>query len=229
LSAVAALRQIPLALGSAPPASFDTFVVGTGQPANAGAVEHLRTRGAPVYLWGPRGGGKTHLLQALARHAGSVAWFDAAVTPLPWQADDAALIVLDTCDALVADGARQQAAFALFIDAASRGAAVASAARVPPVDLHVRDDLRTRLAASPVFALEPLPDAHVREVLLHEARRRGIEVADEVLDYLLTRFSRDLKHLMALLDRLDRFALAEHRAVTVPLLKKMFEEEGASL
>jgi hypothetical protein len=29
---------------------------------------------------------------------------------------------------------------------------------------------------------------------------------------------------MALLDRLDEFALAEHRAVTVPLLKKMFEE-----
>jgi DnaA family protein len=49
------------------------------------------------------------------------------------------------------------------------------------------------------------------------------------MDYLLTRFSRDLKHLLALLDRLDEFALAEQRAVTVPLLKKMFENEGATL
>ena len=50
---------------------------------------------------------------------------------------------------------------------------------------------------------------------------------DEVIDYLLTRFARDLSHLMALLDRLDGFALAERRGVTVPLLKKMLEQESA--
>ena len=46
------------------------------------------------------------------------------------------------------------------------------------------------------------------------------------MDYLLTRFARDLKHLMALLDRLDEFALVNKRAVTVPLLKQMLAEEG---
>ncbi len=45
------------------------------------------------------------------------------------------------------------------------------------------------------------------------------------MDYLLTRFRRDLGHLMALLDRLDGFALSEQRPVTVPLLKKMLAEE----
>ena len=49
------------------------------------------------------------------------------------------------------------------------------------------------------------------------------------MGYLLTRFSRDLKHLMALLDRLDEFSLAQKRAITVPLLKRMFEEEGLAL
>ena len=43
-----------------------------------------------------------------------------------------------------------------------------------------------------------------------------------------TRFARDLKHLMALLDRLDEFSLATKRAITVPLLKKMLAEEGAA-
>ena len=47
-----------------------------------------------------------------------------------------------------------------------------------------------------------------------------------MLDYLLTRFARDLKSLMHLLHRLDGFALAEKRAVTVPLLKRMLNEEG---
>jgi DnaA family protein len=46
------------------------------------------------------------------------------------------------------------------------------------------------------------------------------------MGYLLTRFERDLGHLMALLDRLDGFALAEHRAITVPLLKKMLAEQS---
>jgi DnaA family protein len=49
-----------------------------------------------------------------------------------------------------------------------------------------------------------------------------------VMDYLLTRFARDLSHLMALLDRLDGFALSEHRSVTVPLLKKMLSEQDAA-
>jgi DnaA family protein len=54
-------------------------------------------------------------------------------------------------------------------------------------------------------------------------------LSDEVMDYLLTRFSRDLQHLMALLERLDEFSLSQRRAITVPLLRRMFEEEGATL
>ena len=56
----------------------------------------------------------------------------------------------------------------------------------------------------------------MRAALRREADRRGIFLSDEVMDYLLTRFARDLKHLMAQLDRLDEFSLVEqardHRA-----------------
>jgi DnaA-homolog protein len=220
------VRQIPLPIGPAPLKTFDSFVAGS----NAAALDHLRAlsqRAAePVYLWGPSGSGKTHLLHALERdvHAG---WFDSA-TPPPWSFDDAwSLIVLDGCDAF--DDAQQQSAFALFIDAASHGTQVAASGSVPPVDLRLRDDLRTRLGSGPVFAISPLGETDARAVLRQEADRRGIVLSDEVMSFLMTRFSRDLKHLMALLDRLDEFALAEHRAVTVPLLKKLFEEEGAEL
>jgi len=47
------------------------------------------------------------------------------------------------------------------------------------------------------------------------------------MDYLLTRFARDLKHLVAQLDRLDEFSLSTKRQITVPLLKQMLAEEGA--
>jgi DnaA-homolog protein len=220
------VRQIPLAIGPAPLKTFDNFVAGS----NAAALAHLRIllkqAGAPVYLWGPSGSGKTHLLRALT-HDAPAGWFDSA-TPTPWSFDDAwSLIVLDSCEAF--DDAQQQSAFALFIEAASHGMQVAASGSMPPVDLPLRDDLRTRLGSGPVFAISPLGETDARAVLRQEADRRGIVVSDDVLSFLMTRFSRDLTHLMALLERLDEFALAEHRHVTVPLLKKLFEEEGADL
>jgi len=77
-----------------------------------------------------------------------------------------------------------------------------------------------------VLALQPLTESETRATLRRDADRRGLFLSDEVMDHLLTRFERDLKHLMALLDRLDAYALVNKRAITVPLLKQMLSEEG---
>lgn len=214
------MKQLPLAIAAAPEAAFHNFVVGTNQRL----IDALRGAREPVfYLWGPSGCGKTHLLHALAAQRAPAGRFGAAAS-LPWAFDAGwSLAVIDDCDQL--DAARQQAAFTLFVDAATHGVPVAAAGRVPPVDLPLRDDLRTRLGWGPVFALQPLSEADARAALKHEAGRRGIVLGDEVMSYLLTRFARDLKHLMALLDRIDTFALERQRAVTVPLLRQMLAEE----
>jgi DnaA family protein len=223
----AEMKQLPLAILPEAAPSFDNFLPG----GNAEALQHLRALVdgpvlAPVYLWGPPGSGKTHLLQALAaehqRRGHRVGGFGAR-SETPWTFDEGwSLLLLDDCDGY--DAERQQAAFALFVEAATASLQVVAAGRWPPVDLAVRDDLRTRLGWGPVFALQPLGEGEARAVLRREADRRGIFLGDEVMDYLLTRFERDLKHLMALLDRLDHYALAHHRAVTVPLLKRMLSD-----
>jgi DnaA family protein len=223
------MKQIPLAIGEEPARTFENFLPG----GNAEAIAHLQALapGAPpVYLWGPAGSGKTHLLHAVvdtvSRHGQQAAWFSAA-TPMPWAgAGDRDWLVIDDAHAL--DAAQQHAAFALFIDATARGAGVIAAGLVPPVDLQIRDDLRSRLGWGHVFALAPLGEAEVRAALRREADRRGTFLSDEVMDYLLRRFARDLKHLMAQLDRLDEFSLATKRAITVPLLKQMLAEEGGA-
>ena len=222
------MRQIPLAIGLDPLPTFDSFLPGTNSPA----LDHLRRLAmpsAPVYLWGPSGSGKTHLLRSLAhavQHNGQrLGWFGAG-DPVPWAlAPGWSLVVIDRCDELSA--AEQQAAFALFVDASTHGIAIAAAGRLPPVDLPLREDLRTRLGWGHVFALQPLAEAEMRAALRREADRRGVFLSDEVMDYLLTRFERNLKPLMAQLDRLDRFSLANKRAITVPMLKLMLAEEGA--
>jgi DnaA family protein len=181
----------------------------------------------PVYLWGPAGSGKTHLLRALAHelHARGqrVGWFDAETAP-PWPlAPDWSLAVIDGCERL--DAAAQHAAFALFVEAAARQVPIAAAGRLPPVDLPLRDDLRTRLGWGHVFALQPLSEAETRAALRREADRRGIFLSDEVMRHLLTRFERDMGNLTRMLDRLDRFSLARSRPVTVPLLRAMLAEQ----
>jgi len=224
------MKQLPLAIGAigaGPEQSFDSYVPGT----NGAALAHLRlggVAGAPVsYMWGASGTGKTHLLRALVRRTHEQGqrsgWF-AASDRLPWELDEAwSLVVIDDCDEL--DDARQHAAFALFVDAATLGIPVAAAGRVPPVDLPLREDLRTRLGWGHVFQLQSLDEAARRAVLRQEADARGIFLGDEVMDYMLSRFSRDLGSLMQLLGQLDAYALQTQRAITIPLLKAMLESE----
>ncbi len=220
------MKQIPLALGAgAAEQGFHNYLAG----ANAAALSHLTAlgeRAAPVYLWGPGGSGKTHLLHALTRQVhqrgGQAAWFSSR-DPLPWPHDERrALLVFDGCD--LYDEARQQAAFALFVQAAEAGTTIVAAGRYPPVDLPLRDDLRTRLGWGHVFALQPPTEPELRAVLRREADRRGVFLGDEVMDYVLARFARDLHALMALVARLDGYALASKRAITVPLLKQMLSD-----
>ena len=221
------MRQIPLPIATLPAPAFDNFLPGVNAPAIA-HLEALGPQAAPVYLWGVSGSGKTHLMQALIHRfeeRGSHAGWYSAVDPAPWASDETwALIAIDNCDALNAD--QQHAAFTLFVDAATRGVPVIASGRVPPVDLPLREDLRTRLGWGHVFAIQPLAEEQTRAALRREADRRGLFFSDDVMDYLLTRFARDLKHLMALLDRLDEFSLSTQRAITVPLLKRMLAEEG---
>jgi DnaA family protein len=220
------LKQIPLAIGPAPLLTFENLLPGS----NEAALAHLRglaPGSPPVFLWGAAGSGKTHLLRALAhdwqRGGAQVGWYDAE-TSLPWELPShPSLLLFDDCHRF--DPLQQRAAFALFVEAATHGLAVVASGSAPPTDLDLREDLRTRLGWGPTFALQPLSEAETRAALRREADRRGILLAEEVTDYLLTRFARDLKHLMGLLVRLDDFSMAHKRAITIPLLKQMLADE----
>ncbi len=215
-----------MASGSVP--TFDTFVAGP----NAMVLTQLRSAcepGAPttpLYLWGNQGTGKTHLLRALAhevqRRGELVGWFD-ATQPLPWVHDDTwGLLVLDGCEAY--DAPQQHAAFTLFVGATTQATLIAASGRLPPVDLPLREDLRSRLGWGHVMAVQALSEAESRAALRREADQRGLFLSDEVIDHLLHRYARDLKYLMTQLAQLDEFAMVHKRAITVPLLKQMLAE-----
>lgn len=224
------MRQIPLGLVPEPTCRFDSFLPGPNAEALA-LLSALVPPVAPLYLWGPGGSGRTHLLRALAGacldRGGRVRWLDPASTE-PWAVEpETMLVVID--DVHLLSGARQQEAFAVLVEAQAHAIPWAAAGDAPPVDLELRDDLRSRLGWGHVFGLRPLDEGQTRAVLRREADRRGIRLADEVMDYLLRRFARDLSSLMHLLDRLDDFSMARSRAITVPLLRTMLAEGPEAL
>ncbi|MFT4243502.1 MAG: DnaA regulatory inactivator Hda [Acidovorax sp.] len=228
------MKQLALDIGLAPAPTLARFFAGP----NEAALQHLRLAAedgsrspVPTYLWGPPGSGKTHLLravrQALREHGAAVGWLDPSVAEPPAFDERWAAIVMDDVD--LYDTAQQATAFNWFVNAVSPANGmprwVLAAGSVPPADLPLRDDLRTRLGWGHIFQLQLLGEAERRAVLRQEADARGVFLSDEVMDYMLHRFSRDLGHLMLLLDRLDAFALRAQRAITIPLLKAALSEE----
>ena len=185
----------------------------------------------PTYLWGEPGSGKTHLLKAavgaLQQQGARVGWLDASSIEPPEFNEAWSAVILDDCHLYTA--VQQQAAFNWFVNAVSsadgqpRG--VLAAGSVPPADLLLRDDLRSRLGWGHVYELHALSETERRGVLRAQADARGIFLSDEVISFVLSRFSRDLSSLMQLLDQLDGYALQTQRAITVPLVKAMLESE----
>lgn len=220
------MKQVPLPLVPDAVGRFETYLPGPNAAAVAALQAELPPR-APVYLWGETGSGKTHLLQAAAHvceaRGTPAAWYT-PLTPLPW-AHDARVPLPVFDDVHRFDAEQQRQAFALCVEAQAHGCAWLAAGDRPPVDLPLRDDLRTRLGWGQVHALHPLGDDQTLAALEHEAARRGITLSPEVAHHVLSRFTRDLSSLMRLIDRLDRYSLAERRAVTVPLLRAMLADD----
>ena len=224
------MKQIALDIGLAAAPSFPSFFAGP----NEAALKHLQlwagspTRSpVPTYLWGASGCGKTHLLKAtqesLREHGAVCGWLDASILEPPPFDERWAVVLLD--DVHLYTAVQQHAAFTWFVNAQTAQRGVLGAGAMPPADLQLREDLRTRLGWGHVFHLQVLSEPERRAVLRQAADERGVFLPDEVMDYMLTRFSRDLASLMQLLQQLDGYALQTKRAITIPLIKAMLESE----
>ena len=226
------MKQMALDIGLQTLPTLDNFFAGP----NLAALQHLKlwTSGnmpspVPTYLWGENGSGKTHLLRAayaaLKDQGLAVGWIDETKqTQLSFDESWVA-VIMDNVHLYNLE--QQQAAFNWFVNALTPKSGqprwVLAAGTLPPADLKLRDDLRSRLGWGHVYALQVLSEPERLSVLQQEAEQRGLHLSDEVMSYMLNRFSRDLGSLMTLLDHLDQYALQAQRAITIPLIKSMLE------
>jgi len=221
--------QLPLHLRCPPDQCFETFV---GPPHASALLAALAAGSGPsaVYLAGPSGTGKTHLLLASSAHAQTLGQ-QVAYLPLATAAErleqaldaleHADLIVLDGLDAVIGQRENEIALFHLHNRLHDAGKRVCYSARnAPDAWPGMLPDLRSRLNQCPRISLKMLDDHERAEVLRRRAFRRGLQIDPAAIDWMLRRLDRDLVNLTGLLDHLDRASLAEQRRVTLPFLRR---------
>ena len=218
-------QQMLLDLKPEQPPTLDNFVVG----ANAELLQRLRILGdtrsfEALYIWGPPGCGKSHLLEATAATAqgrrtfvflkGSDAGAELTLAP-------GTLLVIDDVQAL--SGEAQVALFRAFNAARFLGLAVLLAGSEPPLRLELREDLRTRIGQTLIYEIQSLSDEEKAAALRRHAIERGMLMDPGVVHYLLRHGRRDLPSLMAMLNSLDRASLEQKRPPTLPLLRELMQ------
>jgi DnaA family protein len=181
-----------------------------------------------IYLHGPAGTGRTHLLQAgcQALPAG-----EALYLPLMELRDlpaDEVLVGLEGLSRVCLDDIQlisgsqdwEHALFHLINRARETGCKLVVAGDRPPRQLSLAlADLGSRLEGGVVFQLPELTDAQKLKVLILRAEGRGLQLNEEAGRYILSRASRHLADLMQLLEQLDRDSMAAQRQLTVPFIK----------
>jgi DnaA family protein len=221
------MQQLLLDLAPVPAPTLDNFAPGR----NAEPLRALRTwlagHGEPgLYLWGPPGSGKTHLLSsaAAAAHSRGV---DTRLLTAPelgaaggWT-QIPGWLVIDDVHALSSAG--QAALFTLLNRAVQGELRLLMAAAIAPAGLTLREDVRTRLGAVLVLQLHALDDEEKARALQAHARGRGFELPPVADRYVLLHGRRDLGWLLTVLDALDRYSLQTRRPITLPLLREVLQ------
>jgi DnaA-homolog protein len=224
------MRQLALGVKLRANAVFASFSPGPNREILAALTETGRD---PVWLWGNRGCGKTHLLQAVCAATGEGAAYFPLDRSLALPAEalpgfaSRRVLCVDDVDAVAGDLEWERALFRVFNEASELHSRLIFAAGSAPRQIEWRlNDWRSRAAACVVYHLRDLDELGRAEALRLRAAQRGLQLPPETLEYLMKRMPRDLPSLLEILDELDEASLVAQRRLTIPFIRDALEKHA---
>lgn len=240
-------EQLGLAISLREETRFANFVANNQK--NRETVAHLSALALPeggagfmasdtFFLWGGKGVGLSHLLQAschhLVEHKFSAQYLPIAEL-LSYPAADVCeglercdLVGVDDIDAIQGHTDWQRALFNLFNRLRENQGRFICASHFSPAALPVDlPDLKSRLLSGASFQVQALDEAGLVQAFKARAEDRGLEINDDVTQFIFSRLPRSTHFLFGFLDELDRKSLAEKRKVTVPFVRDVLNKAAS--
>ena len=226
------LTQIPFKFDNFKKRDFDSFFLGENKDLLYFLNTMIKTRSNnSIYIWGPQGTGKTHLLQAACKQANEMDWHVTYI-PLEQYRDFSIdildglgkldLVCIDDLEFIIDNIEWQQRVTLLFNEIRDNKNSIIISSKISPNNIKIDlDDLKSRLVWGHVFKIKAADDELKIKILKKEANERSFNLNDDVVEFLIRRSNRDLTSLIEILDEIDRSSLAAKRKITVPFVKEL--------
>jgi len=227
--------QLPLSVALRDDATFNNFCVYSNDLLVNKIQQSINSKASDgsIFFWGEPASGKTHILQAACATAAKYD-LNAAYIPLTLiQELDVSmldgletfdLICIDDIDAIAGNSLWEKALFELYNRVfESRAQIIISSTKKNKKIALGLPDLTSRLSWGFVFHLTALTDEQKPKALQAHAKTRGFDLPDNVAQYLINHYPRDMNVLSGLLAELDKASLSAQRKLTVPLVKEWLE------
>jgi DnaA-homolog protein len=181
------------------------------------------------YIYGPKGCGKSHLLQAIVNNHDKGAHYIPLKQAKHYGADallgleNGSLVCLDDLDAITADKSFEIALFHQYNqlrDSGRQKLFITGSRPLTNTNINLAD-LSSRLSWGLVFQLYELDDGEKARVLIAKAKQKGLQLPEKVAQYLISHCARDMHYLQATIDTLDKASLAAQRKLTIPFVKQI--------
>lgn len=220
------MTQIPFDFDHRPAFGGEDFLI---SPSNCEAVKW-------VELWpdwprpvlvivGPHGAGKSHLSNVFIAQSDAV-----LLTPdeLKHKNADVALegqnaLVVEDVQAFLQAGLEEELLHLYNLAAEDDKKILMTATSAPARWDIALKDLSSRLNTATVAEIKPPDDALLTALIVKQFSDRQLTIDQDVLTYMLSRMDRSFGGVRDLIQAVDNLALAEKRAITKPLVRRVFE------
>lgn len=173
-----------------------------------------------LYIYGPRGAGLTHLLEAFLPGSAESDFRVSIYQP------DVKKYAVDDIEALDEGYAREllQLQNAVYADPDAR---LVLAGRLPPKELPLPDGVKNRLLGGPSYFIVPLKEEDRFRELSRQAALRGILLAPDMMQWMSRHLPRDMRSLTRVMDVANQIALHSKRRVTLQIIREAARISGA--